>query len=103
MKYNPKVIGIIENQIPSKLTLFQNYPNPFNPSTTISYQLEKPEFVRILIYDLLGKQVKHIVEGMKPAGLNKFKFINFDMASGIYIYKIWAGDFNASKKMVILK
>jgi hypothetical protein len=40
---------------------------------------------------------------MKPAGLNKFKFINFDMASGIYIYKIWAGDFNASKKMVILK
>jgi photosystem II stability/assembly factor-like uncharacterized protein len=103
MKYNSSVIGISENQHPVKLTLFQNYPNPFNPSTTISYQLEKPEFVKITIYDLLGRQVKLIVEGMRPAGLNKFKFINFDLASGVYIYKVEAGKLSETKKMVLLK
>jgi photosystem II stability/assembly factor-like uncharacterized protein len=103
MKYNSSVIGILENQVPSQLTLFQNYPNPFNPSTTISYQLVKPEFVKITVYDLLGKQVRLIIEGMKPAGLNKFKFVNMNLASGVYIYKVEAGKFSEMKKMVLLK
>jgi hypothetical protein len=83
--------------------LFQNYPNPFNPSTIISYELAKPERVQITIYDLLGKVLKVYPEGLKPAGRNSFMFYNFGLASGVYFYKIEAGDFVESKKMVIIK
>lgn len=105
MKYNPNVIGIDpnENVVASKHLLFQNYPNPFNPSTIISYYLQKPEFVKITIYDLAGREVKIFTEGIRPAGNNKFKFINSGLATGVYFYKLEAGDFAESKKMVIVK
>jgi hypothetical protein len=105
LKYNTAIIGITknENEVPFKNTLFQNYPNPFNPTTTISYYLEKKAFTKITIYDLLGKEVKSFVQGIRPAGTHKFKFPAVNLASGIYIYKIEAGDFTQSKKMVILK
>lgn len=105
VKYNTAVIGINngQNEVPIKSRLYQNFPNPFNPSTVISYYLAKQEFVKITLYDLVGKQIKVYAEGYRPAGSNNFRFHNFGLASGVYIYKIEAGDFVESRKMVLLK
>jgi photosystem II stability/assembly factor-like uncharacterized protein len=105
VKYNASVIGLPWNgtSVPLKHMLNQNYPNPFNPSTTISYYLAKPEFVKITLYDLLGRQLKVIAEGIKPPGNNKFVFQNYGLASGVYIYKLEAGSFTESRKMVLVK
>ncbi len=105
MKYNTAIIGITPGGsiIPSANSLGQNYPNPFNPSTNITYKLAKGEFVKITLYDLLGKQIKVYIEGNRPAGFNKFRFENFGLASGVYIYKIDAGNFSESKKMLLIK
>src|SRR4030095_671529 len=105
MKYNTDIIGIKpeENNVPLKSTLYQNYPNPFNPSTIITYYLAKSEFVKITLFDLLGKQIRVFLEGVKPAGFNKLKFYNFGLASGVYFYNIEAGVFIESKKMMIVK
>ncbi len=103
LKYNSGVIGIPQNQVPVRNALFQNYPNPFNPATTISYYIAKASYVKITIYDLLGKQLHVFFEGTKPAGYHKLKFSNFGLASGVYFYKLEAGDFVESKKMVIVK
>ncbi|NOS84862.1 MAG: T9SS type A sorting domain-containing protein [Ignavibacteria bacterium] len=107
MRYNTAVIGLTpgSSSIPGDYSLGQNYPNPFNPTTNIVYKLAKSENVVITLYDLLGKQVKVFVEGVRPAGFNRFRFINSGsgLASGVYIYKIEAGTFVESKKMVIVK
>jgi photosystem II stability/assembly factor-like uncharacterized protein len=105
MKYNTAVIGISnnENQVPLRSSLQQNYPNPFNPETIISYKLVKPAFVRITIYDVLGKQLKVFLEGIKSAGGHNFKFQNFGLASGVYLYRLDAGDYTESRKMVLIK
>jgi photosystem II stability/assembly factor-like uncharacterized protein len=112
VKYNPNIIGISGNgyKIPNESTLFQNYPNPFNPATTISYVLKKKSFVKITLYDLLGKELKKHIEGIKEAGHHKYKFYAFSLASGIYIYKIEAVSegqnpevYTQSKKLVVLK
>jgi photosystem II stability/assembly factor-like uncharacterized protein len=105
LKYNTSYIGITPGGsiIPSYVSLGQNYPNPFNPATNITYKLAKGEFVKITIYDLLGKQLKVFIEGNRPAGFNKFRFENFGLASGVYIYKLDAGNYSESKKMVIVK
>lgn len=105
MKYNPAVIGITPGStiIPQRSSLGQNYPNPFNPSTNISYYLAKGGYVNITLYDITGKRLKVFVEGYRPAGYNNFKFLNIGLASGVYIYKLNAGDYTESKKMVIVK
>jgi len=105
MKYNTSIIGLMPGSsiIAKDYTLGQNYPNPFNPSTNIEYKLAKAENVRITLYDLLGRQVKVFIEGIRPAGFNRFRFVNSGLASGVYIYKIEAGKFTESKKMVIVK
>lgn len=105
LKYNTAVIGITPGGsiIPKDYSLGQNYPNPFNPSTVITYNLAKPEFVKISIYDLTGKLIKVFIEGNRPAGFNRFRFQNFGLASGVYIYKLDAGNFTESKKMVLVK
>jgi len=105
LKYNTAVIGITPGStiVPNRSSLGQNYPNPFNPSTNISYYLAKGDYVNITLYDITGKRIKVFVEGYRPAGYNKFKFLNYGLASGVYIYKIDAGNFSESKKMVLLK
>lgn len=104
-KYNPKIIGITNNQtnIPKQSSLFQNYPNPFNPQTKIEYYLSKPAVVRIFVYDVTGKQVKEILVGPQPQGSNGVNFDGSNLSSGMYLYKIEAGDYSETKKMVILK
>ncbi|MBN1637628.1 MAG: T9SS type A sorting domain-containing protein, partial [Ignavibacteriales bacterium] len=81
----------------------QNYPNPFNPSTVISYQLPVSSLVQIKVYNVLGQEIATLVNEEKPAGTHNVKFNASNLSSGIYFYRIEAGKFVETKKMVILK
>jgi hypothetical protein len=81
----------------------QNYPNPFNPSTTISYELPNAGFVSLKIYDITGKEVASLVNINHEAGFFSIKFDASKLSSGIYFYKINAGEFTAVKKLVLMK
>jgi hypothetical protein len=97
------VEGSNNNSIIKNFELKQNYPNPFNPSTTINYSIPKQEFVKLSVYDMLGKEVASIVNEVKSAGSYDVSFNASSLASGIYIYKISAGDFSAAKQMILIK
>jgi len=84
-------------------SLFQNYPNPFNPSTKINFNVSKSVFVTIKVYDLLGREVTTLVNENKPAGDYSIQFDGSKLVSGIYFYRMQAGDFVQSKKLVLLK
>ena len=90
-------------RIPTDYSLTQNYPNPFNPSTTIKYALSNPELVTLKIFNVLGKEVATLVSEQKPAGDYEVNFNADQLASGVYYYKLTAGDFISTKKMILLK
>jgi len=90
-------------EIPTQYTLGQNYPNPFNPTTTIIYGLPEDSPVVIKIYDVLGAEIIKFTEEYKSAGYYKVNFDASSLPSGIYFYRIQAGDFIEIKKMVLLK
>lgn len=96
-------IDYSKTYLPEDFMLSQNYPNPFNPSTTILYNIPKSEFITLKIYDILGREVKTLINGTVNAGYHKFIFNGSSLASGIYFYRITAGDFSSVKKMVLLK
>jgi photosystem II stability/assembly factor-like uncharacterized protein len=83
--------------------LFQNYPNPFNPSTTISFSIPKSGLVKLIIYDVLGKKIKTLLNEIKTPGSYKTEFNAEELSSGIYFYKIQAGDFTETKKLILMK
>ena len=83
--------------------LFANYPNPFNPKTVISYQLSVISQVDLSVYNLLGQKVKTLVSEKQPAGKYKVNFNATGLASGVYIYRLKAGNFVQSKKMILLR
>jgi hypothetical protein len=89
--------------IPVEFSLEQNYPNPFNPTTKIKYSIKQNNLVTITLYDILGSQVKTLVNEEKPAGSYEFEFDGSAIASGVYVYKIKAGTFIDSKKMILMK
>lgn len=89
--------------IPSKYVLSQNYPNPFNPSTTIKFAVPNSQAVSIVVYDILGKQIKVLINDNVPAGSYKVTWDASKLASGVYIYRIQAGSFVQSKKMILAK
>jgi plastocyanin len=89
--------------IPEFFKLEQNYPNPFNPSTKIKYTLPANEFVAIKVYDILGREVTILVNEQKTAGNYETTFDAKELASGIYLYKIVAGEFVQTKKMILMK
>jgi hypothetical protein len=91
------------NEIPSKIDLGQNYPNPFNPTTTIKFDLPKNEFVTLKVYDLLGREVRTIVEGMHQAGKYSVVVDMGDLSSGIYFYSLKTDNFIDTKKMSLIK
>jgi hypothetical protein len=92
-----------ESSIPTKYELNQNYPNPFNPSTVINYQLPQAEHVTLKVYDVLGNEVATLVNAFQQAGVHNVKFANEQLSSGIYFYKLQAGSFTATKKMMLAK
>ncbi len=83
--------------------LSQNYPNPFNPSTTIHYSIPEQSTVTLEIFDVLGRRVKVLVREHKNAGNYKIEFRSQNLSSGIYFYRIKAGDFIDTKKMILLR
>lgn len=89
--------------IPEEFTLMQNYPNPFNPMTTIEYSVPLPGNVQINVYDILGKQVRHIIDDYHDAGHYIIAFQGSDLPSGVYIYRLRAEGISLSRKMMILK
>ncbi len=97
------IVLIDEGIIPNDYSLSQNYPNPFNPSTTINYDVPQDASVRIVIYDLLGKEVQTLVNQFVKAGSYDVKFNAYNLSSGIYIYKMQSGSFSQIKRMVLLK
>ena len=99
----------IEEQFnPSVYILEQAYPNPFNPNTNIVYKLPEKSNVRIIVYDILGKEVKILVNGFQNSGLNIVQWNATNgqgqpVSAGLYFYSIDAGLFKQTKKMILLK
>ena len=104
---NPTSVDDIESQI-QDFAVRQNYPNPFNPFTQIDYQIEKPCNVQLVIFDLMGRKVKILLDDFRNAGIHSVIWDGRDelsqrVVSGIYFYKLQAGTFSKSKKMILLK
>ncbi len=89
--------------IPKNFKLYQNYPNPFNPGTTIKFELAKQVQVRLVVYDVIGREVQTLIDNNLNAGIHTVNFNKPGLSSGIYFYELIAGDFRDIKKMVILK
>jgi hypothetical protein len=104
IKYS-NLIGIKpnSNSIPQRYTLYQNYPNPFNPVTDIQYSIPKKSMVSLVVYDVLGREVITLLNEEKPPGNYDVKFDASNISSGLYFYRIVAGDYIEVKKMIVLK
>ncbi len=98
----PTFIKEVNNNL-NDFSLSQNYPNPFNPSSTISYSVPEIVFVSIKVYDVLGNEIATLVNQEKPAGNYEVKLDATGLPSGIYLYKLQAGSFVETKKMVLMK
>ena len=96
-------VDYAHNNMPQEFILSQNYPNPFNPSTTIQYQLPQGLNVKIVVYDVLGNQIKVLVDAFQNAGTHTTNFNAAGLASGIYFYRMEAGNFVKVNKMLLLK
>ena len=89
--------------IPNKFELFQNYPNPFNPTTSIKYSIPKTSYVSLVVFDILGSEIIRLVGKEQTQGNYEIEFDGSDLTSGIYFYRIQAGEFVETKKMILLK
>ena len=83
--------------------IYENYPNPFNPSTNIRFRIAQALFVTLKVYDVLGNDIVILVNGEKPAEIYEVEFDAIDLPSGIYFYRLQAGSFVETKKMILMK
>jgi len=90
-------------ELPTIFSLQQNYPNPFNPSTTIRYELPHASQVSLTVYDVLGRQVSVLVNDRREAGVHEVQFDGSMLASGVYFYRLQAGDFVQTKRLLLLR
>lgn len=102
LNFVPTSVGD-ENNLPAKFSLEQNYPNPFNPSTSIQYAISSRQYVQLKVYDVLGNEVATLVNKEKPAGVYEAEFNASNLPSGVYFYKMQAGSFVETKKMILLR
>jgi hypothetical protein len=104
IKYSQPVnVNSNNNTVPEKFSLLRCYPNPFNPATTISFQIPNKEFASLVVYDLNGRVVSYLVNEKLNAGEYKINFDGSALTSGIYFYKLTAGEFSDTRKMVLVK
>lgn len=103
--FTTTLTGVSQNGsgIPSEYKLYNNYPNPFNPATTISYDLPEAASVKLVVYDILGKEIARLVNEFKPAGSYTIQFNAKGLTSGIYFYSIETQSFKDIKKMLLVK
>lgn len=99
----PSVINPIGSVVPAEYKLSQNYPNPFNPATKISFDIPSNEYVKLSVYNALGKEVETLVSENLKAGKYEVNFIGSNLASGVYYYRLTAGKFTISKVMTLIK
>ena len=102
---HPAILTIVQHPLSDlkSYTLMQNYPNPFNPTTVITYNLPAATNVTLIVYDMLGKEVKTLVNNSQSAGLHSVIFNARNLTSGIYFYRLHAGSFTETKKLVLMK
>jgi hypothetical protein len=93
----------VDVTLPLEYTLEQNYPNPFNPSTTIKYSVAEDGFVKLAIYNMLGEEVAKLVNTQQKAGRYEVNFNAASLSSGVYVYRIEAVNYTASKKLMLMK
>jgi subtilisin family serine protease len=92
-----------EVDVPAEFALKQNYPNPFNPKTVVRYEVAVKSAVRLVVYDVLGREVARLAEGIQDAGVRSVEWDASGIPSGVYFYRLRAGDFTETKKMVLAK
>jgi hypothetical protein len=92
-----------ESGIPVAFLLYQNYPNPFNPTTTIRYGLPQRSPVTLTIYNMLGQQVALLQNGEQGAGYHEVKFDARNLGSGVYFYRLHAGDFVETRRLLLVR
>ncbi len=98
------IAGIVDhNSLPNSYSLSQNYPNPFNPTTNINFSLAKASNVKLIIYNILGQRVATLINNYMNAGTYTYQFNAVNLASGVYLYSLEAGNFRMNKKMILLK
>jgi hypothetical protein len=102
VQYN-NTTDVGDNGIPAKHELLGNFPNPFNPETSIRYSLSKREYVQIKIFDIQGKDIVELVDEEQSPGTYEVNFNAQELGSGIYFYKITAGEFSQTRSMMHLK
>jgi hypothetical protein len=96
-------IKTLNNEIPKTYSLKQNYPNPFNPGTKIDFSIPTSGFVSLEVFDVIGRNVKLLVNEVKQAGSYSVSFDASSIPSGVYFYKITSGSFSETKKMILIK
>ena len=89
--------------LPDRFSLYPNYPNPFNPTTEIRLDLPEAAAVRLIVYDVMGREVARLVDGTTPAGQHRARWDASGLPSGVYLYRLTAGAFTETKAMTLLK
>ena len=103
-----QLMGVSLSSVPQQFVLYPNYPNPFNPVTTIRYDLPDDSHVTLTIHDMMGKQIRTLVDEPQIAGNGTIQWnatndAGYPVSAGLYLYTIQAGEFRQTKKMVLIK
>jgi hypothetical protein len=100
-QFTPVEVSQPSHELPLDFMLQQNYPNPFNPTTAIEFSIPKASFVTLRIYDLLGQEIATLVSDRLTAGYHQVQWAAEQFASGAYFYRLVAGDYSESKKLML--
>jgi 5'-nucleotidase / UDP-sugar diphosphatase len=100
---DPVSVPIAGSDLPADYSLQQNYPNPFNPTTTIVYSIPSSEMVTLRVYNILGQEVATLVDKVQESGTYMYTFDSAHLPSGVYLYRLQAGDFAETKRMSVIK
>ena len=104
LRYSPQVgIGNPVNELPDDFKLEQNYPNPFNSISNVKFQIKNPGIVSLKVFDILGREVRTLLNEYKQPGKYQVSFDAGELSSGIYFYKMTAGEFSDVKRMILTK
>ena len=99
----PSAVEELSSEIPDQFELLQNYPNPFNPSTTITFSIPRSSFVILKVFNILGEEVKSLVSEERAPGTYTVKWDASGNASGVYFYRLQAGGFVDTKKLLLIR